>query len=33
VHVWTTYTFTRKLAFVFPSATISVAGTSLTSVE
>lgn len=33
VHVWTTYTFTRKLAFVFPSATINVAGTTLTVVE
>ena len=33
VHVWTTYTFNRKLSFVFVPATISVAGTTLTVVE
>ncbi len=33
VHVWTTYTFTPKLSFVFTASTISVAGTTLTDVE
>ena len=33
VHVYTTYTFTPKLAFVFTSSTISIAGTTLTDVE
>lgn len=33
VHVWTTYTFSRKLSFVFPSSTINVAGTTLSVVE
>jgi len=33
VHVYTTYTFTPKLAFVFKTSTISVAGTTLTDVE
>jgi len=33
VHVWTTYTFTPKLAFVFTSSSINVAGTTLTDVE
>jgi len=33
VHVYTTYTFTPKLAFVFTSSTISVKGTTLTDVE
>ena len=33
VHVYTTYTFTPKLAFVFTSSTISVKGTKLTDVE
>jgi Flp pilus assembly protein TadG len=33
VHVYTTYTFTPKLSFVFRTSTISVAGTTLTDVE
>ena len=33
VHVWTTYTFTPRLSFVFTSSTINVAGTTLTDVE
>lgn len=33
VHVWTTYTFTPKLKFVFTASTISIAGTTLTNVE
>lgn len=33
VHVYTTYTFTPKLAFVFKTSTINVAGTTLTDVE
>ena len=33
VHVWTNYTFTPKLSFVFTSSTINVAGTTLTDVE
>jgi Flp pilus assembly protein TadG len=33
VHVWTTFTFKPKLAFVFTASTINVAGTTLTDVE
>lgn len=33
IHVWTTYTYKRSLAFVFPSATINVNATTLTQVE
>lgn len=33
VHVYTTYTFTPKLAFVFTSSSINVKGTTLTDVE
>ena len=33
VHVYTTFTFKRVLSFVFPTATINVSGTTLTTVE
>ncbi len=33
IHVWTTYTYSRILRFVFPSATINMTATTLTKVE
>lgn len=33
IHVYTTFTFKRVLSFVFPTATINVSGTTLTTVE